>query len=777
MADAETRVVDALHSSIEIVTDQWGVAHITADSAHDVFFGQGYSAARTRLFQMDLWRRRGLGLLAEVFGAEYREYDAAARTFLYRGTLEEELDVYGTEAVGYVNAFVAGVNQRVGEVLAGAAPLPIEFKVAEFAPSLWRTEDLVRIRLHGLHSNAEEEVARAETMRDFGARIERLRRPREPETELVVPDGLDLSVIDPSVLEVYRLAHSPFVFPGTGAHIGAATSADGSNNWAVAGSRTESGRPILATDPHRLLSAPSLRNVVHLRCPDFDVIGMNEPYMPGVAGGHNGSVAFGFTIAPTDVEDVYVYEIDEEGTHYRYDGGWVPFTEVIETIPVAGADAYTAKVLFTRHGPVLKVDRDRRVAFALRALWLDAGMTPYMGCLAYLRSRTTDEFVSALSVWGAPALNHVVADREGRIAWQVAGRSPIRVGWDGLLPVPGGGAYEWRGTRGADELPGVTDPEDGWVRSANQHNLGEDPSWSDTPFSYEWYSDHRARHIAKALGSSTKWTIDATAALQNDYVSGSARDAIELFEAPFADTDAEFARVELRSWDLRMTVDSRPAAIFDRWLYRSIPPAIAAAAAERLVSSDRVAEATAVIADVTRETVGDPRVTLTLLRECESWDPSPSFTDRHALLERTLATAVRDLRSEMGDPTEWRWGRLQGVRLTHPLHGARGLSPDLTDTGRFDKPGSSDTVGLAFGPAGVQTLGASTRLVLDVGAWDDSVFVNMPGVDGDVESPHAHDHFATWLRDGYFPLIYSPELVAQNAESVLRLVPESEARS
>lgn len=765
------RNIDAIRSSVEIMTDQWGVAHISADNAIDVFFGQGYSAARTRLFQIDLWRRRGLGLLAEVFGPAYVELDAAARTFLFRGSFDDEVESYGPETAEVVEAFVAGINQRVREVLAEPDILPVEFRAAGFAPSLWEREDIVRIRLQGLHSNAEEEIARAVTLRDFGVDVEKLRRPIEPDTDVVVPVGLDLTVVDPSILDVYRLAHAPFAIPGTSAHVGGAPAGDGSNNWALAGARTRSGRPLLATDPHRLLSAPSLRNIVHLRCPDFDVIGMNEPYMPGVAGGHNDSVAFSFTIAPTDVEDVYVYDIDENGSHYLYRGEWVAFTELTETIPVAGEAACERTVLFTRHGPVLKVDPERGVAFALRALWLDHGMTPYMGCLAYLRSRTTEDFLSALRVWGAPALNHVVADRRGHIAWQVAGRSPLRVGWDGLLPVPGAGEYEWEGTRGVESLPGLRDPDQGWVRSANQCNLYEDPSWSGTPFSLEFYSDYRARRIEAVLDSSRDWTIASMALLQNDYVSGSAAEALAFFDTAFDDADAEFARRELCDWDLRMTSDSRAAAIFDHWLYRSIPTPIAVAAVERLVPDDQVADAAAIIADTTRETVGDPRTTLALLRECSEWGASPSFVDRHTLLETTLAATVRDLRRELGEPAGWRWGARQGVRLTHPLDGAEGLAPHLTDTGRSDKPGSSDTVGLAFGAAGLQTLGASARLLIDVGEWDESMFVCMPGVDGDIESPHAHDHFATWLRDDYHPLIYSAERLAEHAESVIRLEP------
>lgn len=345
-----------MSSPIEIVTDEWGVTHISAESADDVFFGQGYAAAMTRLLQMELWRRRGLGLLAEVFGEDYVELDVAARTFLYRGSVDDECDAYGAGTRETIAAFVAGVNHRIAEVLASADGLPLEFAAAGFAPAPWSIDDVLRIRLHGLHSNAEEEITRAVTLRDFGADIEDLRKPRDPREPLTVAEGLDLDAIDPAILSTYHAAHAPFVLPGAGGPA-ARPALDGSNNWAVAGSRTASGRPLVATDPHRLMTWPSLRTVVHLTCPEFDAIGMNEPYMPGVSGGHNGRVAFGFTIAPTDVEDVYAYDLDESGERYRYGAEWEALTTLVETIPIAGAEAREVTILFTRHGPVLHVDR------------------------------------------------------------------------------------------------------------------------------------------------------------------------------------------------------------------------------------------------------------------------------------------------------------------------------------------------------------------------------------------------------------------------------------
>lgn len=754
---------------VDIRTDRWGVAHIRAASSAGVFYGQGYAAASSRLFQMELWRRRGLGRFAEIWGRAHLEADRAARTFLARTSADEEFAVLPDIARTALSAFVDGVNRRIGEVLSGQAPTPIEFTVAGFAPELWSIGDILRIRIHGLHGNLEEEVARATTLRDFGADIERLRRPLEPEITPRVPAGLDLDAVHAGVLNVYRAAHAPVDFAAASLPPTPAAP-DGSNNWAVSGSRTRSGRPIMATDPHRIMTLPALRTVVHLSCPEFDAIGMNEPYLPGVAGGHNGALAYSFTIAPMDVEDLYVYELDPtDPDRYRYDGEWERVTIVTEQIEIAGEAPELLELRFTRHGPILHVDAAAHRAFALRAAWLEAGATPYLGTLALLESKNVDDATAALEYCASPGLNFVLADESGEIAWQVAGRAPVRPNWDGLLPVPGDGQFEWAGYRTAADLPGTRSPEAGWVRSANQYNLAEDPSWEGTTYSHEWYSGYRARRLADALASSDDWTIASTGELQNDYLSTSAVEvladiATDLATA-FEDPDAEFARTEITGWDRRMVHTSRPGAIFDRWLYGTLPPQLRRLAIELLPGVADPDGAWRVLTDRALATIGDPRVDIALMAEL---GVASTAATRRALIECTLGDAVRELRERAGGDS-FTWGDSLVVHLRHPLSTMAGFPTGLGDTGRHAKNGSSDTVGLAFGAEGIQTLGAATRLVIDVGDWDSSIFVTMPGVDGDVESPHAADLFDTWLADGYVPLLYSPHAVDAVTENVVRL--------
>ncbi|WP_271215044.1 penicillin acylase family protein, partial [Pseudonocardia halophobica] len=310
-ADRGVHVVPGLESPVEMIIDRWGVTHIYASCSHDAYFAQGFNAARDRLWQIDLWRRRGLGLLSEVFGPHFVERDRAARLFLFRGDMRQEWLAYGSDTKRIASAFVAGVNAYVDLVRASPSLLPPEFRRYGYLPSRWQPEDVARIRSHGLFQNIREEVARARTIRDYGVAVEELRKVREPFVPLTVPEGLDLDAIPDDVLDVYELATTypdfddPARVPSSDAVL-----MEGSNNWVLGGQVTSTGRPIVANDPHRSLSLPSLRYLVHLNTPSFSVIGGGEPALPGVSIGHNGALAFGMTLFSVDQEDLYVYELD-----------------------------------------------------------------------------------------------------------------------------------------------------------------------------------------------------------------------------------------------------------------------------------------------------------------------------------------------------------------------------------------------------------------------------------------------------------------------------------
>lgn len=759
--------VDGLGSEVTATTDPWGIRHITAATPHDVFFAQGYFAAVDRLFQIDWWRRQGLGLTAEVLGPDYVERDRAARLLLYRGDMDAEWRSYGDRARDTVTAFVAGINARIDRTRDDPDLLPPEFALLDYTPGRWAPEDVVRIRFHGIFMNIEQEIARAITIRDLGPEVDDLRKPRQPPDPVQVPDGLDLSCLDLDVLATLRLARGPVLpVPQPPADVG-----DGSNNWAVAPGRTTTGRPILASDPHRAMTFPSLRYLVHLTCPEFDVIGAGEPMLPGISLGHNGQVAFGLTIFPTDQEDLYVYDLNpDDPTQYWYREDWATMTSHVESVDVTGEAPRDVELQLTVHGPVIHVDTEASKAFAVRAAWLKPGMAPYLNSLHYLTAASTEEFRAALDHWRAPGVNQVVADTQGHIGLMPRGLVPIRPNWDGLLPVPGDGRYEWAGFRTADELPTMMDPPCGWVASANEMNLPTDGSWSPVPISAEWFPTFRADRIRQGLDADPSHTIGASAALQNDYVSVVAQRVLGLLHGVDGrDPDTVWALELLRGWDHRMEADSVAATVFESWTMRELRRHLFTAAVTGLVPErDRARAVQAVDPDVAL--YHDPTTELRLLEELRQQSP-PELA---RVVDHTLGATVRRLVAELGqDRSWWTWGRGMTTNLAHPLFPLLEAPPSWMAPRADAKSGSFQTVGVAtYDPAtGVQNGGASFRMVVDVGAWDHSIAINTPGQSGDPRSSHADDLYATWLEDGYVPLVYSARAVAENAEETITLRP------
>ena len=461
--------VSGLSQPAEIIVDTWGVPHIYARDHYDAFFVQGFNAARDRLWQIDLWRLRGLGRLAQALGPEYVEQDRAARLFLYRGDMYSEWLAYGNDAKRITEAFTAGINAFIKLTRSVPGLLPPEFDLLGYQPELWQPEDVVRIRSNGLWRNVNNEVWRARLACDDSLDLAAHWKQLEPAWQTSVPAGLDPCIIPEDVLDTYQLAKAPIKFdPDSSTQLALQDLHGyslGSNNWVVGPERTATGRPILADDPHRAHATPSLRYIAHLVAPGLDVIGAGEPALPGISIGHNERIAFGLTIFPIDQEDLYVYHKEADG--YRYQSRVEPFVETMETIKVKGGAEQKANLKFTRHGPVV-YETDTH-AFAVRAAWLEPGMSPYFGSIEYMRAQNFREFVGALNRWGAPSENQVYADTDGNIGYKPAGRFPVRRNWDGLLPVPGDGRYEWQGYFDMDVLPEEYNPARGYTGTANSH--------------------------------------------------------------------------------------------------------------------------------------------------------------------------------------------------------------------------------------------------------------------------------------------------------------------
>lgn len=769
--------LSALSAEVEIIVDSWGVPHIYAQTVSDVFIAQGFNAARDRLFQIDLWRRRGNGRLAEVLGAAYLEQDRANRQLLFRGDMVAEWSSYGPQTQPIVADFVAGVNAYV--LLTRSEPdlLPPEFAIYGYLPSLWEPDDVVRFRTHGLFYNVEQEIARAQTVRDFGLEVEELRQAREPADPLRIPDGLDLSLFDDDMMRLYRLAFSPVNFAGQAEVADWRQATSGSNNWVIDASRTATGRPILANDPHRAVTLPALRYMAHLDAPGLSVIGAGEPGLPGISIGHNGQLAFGLTIWPADLEDLYLYELDpSDAGCYRYGTGWEPFTVIEEEIAVAGQDPVLTALMFTRHGPVIYHDAERGIAVALRAAWLEPGMAPYLASVEYMNAQSGDEFIEALEYWGAPAVSQVFASADGEIGCQASGRIPRRKGWDGSAPVPGDGRYEWDGFARTSALPAARDPESGWIQTANEMNLPAGYRNDELTITYDWYSFARADRLREWLAHEQSVSVNDCVRMQTDSLSVHALRICESLKFVDIETITEREIVEsLRSWDGDEHVDSFDALVFEVWLRRHLRPWLVEEHMTRRGFSPLEIEKAKRVLLRDESFGGDLRTEIRMLDDLELHRPDRALTFTQAV-EATLSEALADIASMIGpDRSTWTWGSLHQAELFHPaLAAVEGVEPQWARLGPVARGGSGDTVGnTGYDSRFRQTIGSTFRMVIDVGEWDSSRAMNSPGQSADPRSAHYADLFGPWARGESFPLLYSRAAVEAHAETRIRLRPKA----
>ncbi len=774
--------VPGLEGKVEILRDRWGVNHIYADNEHDLFFAQGYAAARDRLFQFEIWRRRATGTVAEILGPRELRRDIGARLHRYRGDLDAELNHYHPRGKMIVEAYVAGINAYVDHALANPALLPLEFRMLGILPGKWTPREVIS-RHQALTSNVTAEVSYLRAIKAIGAdRLRDLVHLQGGEPTFALDSTIDLQAFPDDVLSLYSAFRSSITFhpediapeyrttePGgdeptdlAAAALNVDPHSIGSNNWVVAGALTQNGFPIMANDPHRVIEAPSLRYWVHLVAPGWNVIGGGEPVLPGVSIGHNGQGAWGLTIFGTDNEDLYVYDINPANPNeYRYQNGWEAMRTILDTIPVRGEAPEIVELRFTRHGPVLHEDRANRKAYALRAAWLEQGGAPYLASLRMNQSTTWEEFRDATSYNNMPSENMVWADRTGTIGWQAAAITPRRPNWRGLLPVPGDGRYEWDGFQPITDLPHAVNPERGFIATANNYLFPNDYPHPEARH-HTGADPYRAARVEEVLGSGIKFSVAETARLQNDDLSLPARALVPLLQdLALANPASGAARDLLLDWDFVLDKASVPAGIFQMFSRR----VYANVRATLIPPGDRDAVPGSLIL---------VRTIIDRLYAPDARFGADPLAGRDALLSRSMDETIAELTRRFGpDMAGWQYGQadFHHALIRHPLSGVvNDATRALLESGPVPRGGDALTVS-ATGSADRQTSGGSLKIIVDTGAWDNSIGINTPGQAGDPDDPHYRRLFPLWAAGGYFPLAYSRGRVEQVTERVTVLVP------
>ena len=745
--------VGGLGGAVTVTRDAWGVPHIRAQTDADAVFALGFAHWQDRAWQMDFQRRVAQGRLAEVLGEAALPQDRFLRTWGFERAAQAALPALSAQSRALIRAYTAGVNAAQAQDRTA-----LEFRILGYAPEPWREVDSVswsKLMAFDLGGNYEEEVLGAQVVRRLGADgLDQVTAP--------YPDGA------PTVLSADELSGAAQSLTGAAAagepseatrppttrpsatvpkatlpsatvaalrsHLQAARTlglqavpGKGSNNWVIAGTRTASGKPILADDPHLALTAPMLWYLADVQGDRLKAIGASIPGLPAIVIGRNERVAWGVTNVNPDVQDLY---IEPEGA---------PLTSRREVIRVKGAPDVILTVRSSRHGPIISDAGAGAVGPRVALKWtaLQGGDTTMDAFLGLNYARNWADFTGALRSYVAPSQSFVYADVDGNTGYYAPGRIPVRRGWDGSLPVSGDGSREWQGFIPFEQLPHTFNPADGLIVTANNrvvpdsypHALGNDRNWAEP---------YRAQRITDLLDTGRKLTVADVQRVQLDTLSLVWADLKEpLLATRPGSNRARQALERLRGWDGQQTTGSVPSTLFEAWLME--------------------------LQEMARDELGNDAVmnSLSVLNQLRGNGELCAVNGRGdcaALLTRTLEAALTDLEDRLGpDLNGWTYGKLHTVASHHRAFGKVSALAWLFNH-EAPTPGGTNTVNVARPEHGTfrQTHGASYRQIVDLASPNRSVYIGSLGQEGHPLARHTADQQARWIAGEYLPMSTDP---------------------
>ncbi|HVP43757.1 MAG TPA: penicillin acylase family protein [Terriglobales bacterium] len=761
--------VAGLSAPVRVIRDPQGVPHITAETRRDLLFAQGYVTAQDRLWQMDALRRYAGGYMAEIFGPSSLTHDIGQRNLLLGPMAARAAAALSAADRADLEAYAAGVNAYIES---HRDNLPVEFRVLRYSPGPWKPADSLLLGLHmsSLLTNLwPYELQQERVIAKLGPELAadlypttswRDHPPGSESIEAQPADDPDDPDSDDGMqrtqLRLPRVAPAGETVP-TVAQLAAEIQAwspqltlPGSNNWAVSGAHTVTGKPLLSNDMHLPVQMPNLWYEAHLKCNDLDVVGFTLPGTPYVIVGHNQRIAWGFTNLGANVQDLFIETSNEKGEYMTPDG-WRKPSALVETIKVKGGNDVRLAILATRHGPVVSqlVPGEKRKLALGWTVYDPKGVPISFGALN--AAQNWQQFREALSRFPGPGQNVVYADVDGHIGYQAAGLVPLRKAGDGSVPVPGDtGAYEWTGYIPFDQLPRVLDPPSGIIATANGRIV---PNRYPYLISTHWMAPYRTERIYKVLQSGKKFSAADMLGLQMDiysdfdhYVADKLVYAVDHAKAsPRARAAAEI----LRSWDGRVTADAAA-------------PTIETAARNQLFRlllqpglGPQFAEYNSWMASVALENILD--------RQPARWLPKP-YASYNELLVAALEAAL-NTGNVPRDLADWTWGKEQSLTVEHPVLGRLRIVRRWAGPGKVPISGDGFTVKQTT-PA----LAPSERMTVDLSDLDRSTMNVVTGQSGQIFSPHYEDQWRAWYEGSTFIMPFSEAAVtaAKRHELVLQ---------
>jgi penicillin amidase len=753
--------VVGIREPVEIIRDIHGVPHIFARNEPDLFFAMGYAMAQDRLWQLDLHRRIGAGRLSEILGQEAIEVDRYFRTLSAarkNRPLPPNLAFMVDSFAAGINAYIAGRNDR----------LPLEFKLLGYRPEPWTPQDYFSVYTlinWGLSIGWKVDLTAAEVLRKVEEEMFREAFPAATETDLPI-----VSEIMQTLPNVFSAAQSMVaaVEEQTGY-----TSGPASNNWVISGNRTVTGKPLLANDTHMALTNPPLWWEVHLVCPTIDATGFAIPGLPGLPVGRNRDVAWGVTNVMADDVDFYIEQLNpQDPSQYRYTDRWEDMRIQVERIRVKGAEPVDFEVRLTRHGPIIagtesdtEIPKDKVVSARWAVFEFDV---PARAAYLLLKAGDAAGVVAALQYWNAPGQNFVFADTHGTIGYRCSAAIPVRPRGNGLLPLPGWtGTDEWAGFIAFDKLPHTTDPQAGYIASANNPVTGG--RYPHVIGTY-WEPRDRISRIRQMIDAKPRLSIDDMKSIQTDVNSPLAAELTAAMLRVMEEKPDSFPQHQMRDilkqWDFKMTRDSSAAAMVETTYLNLLAN----------IFQDELG------ADLYNRYIGmtifAPRALRRILKSGQSaWLDDIGTPEIEALadvIEKSMHQAFAYLRERMGSEVEkWTWGHLHTLTFRHVLAERKPLQR-LFDLGPYRTSGSHLTVNKKqydyTAPFAVKE-GVSQRMIVDLSSPETALHVLPTGQSGLLGNPHYKDQVNLYLDGLYHPSWLNRSDIDRHTEAKLVLMP------
>jgi len=769
---------------ISIVRDENGVPHISAASDNDLYFAMGFVHAQDRLWQMEMNRRIGRGKVSEVVGEQGLAIDGYMRTLGFAHKAQSAYDALAENTKASLHAYADGVNAYLGK---RTGALPPEFILTGVEPAPWHPTDTLvwqKMMWLSLSGNMRKELSRARLLAQFTPEQVASIYPDYPGDTLPPLPELSSLFKDLPLEELSEILGEE------------RPSGYGSNNWVVDGSRTKSGMPLLANDPHLGLTTPSIWYLAHLynSTEQTNLVGVGFPGTPSIILGRNDQIAWGFTNTAPDIQDLFIEKLVGE-SEYLTPTGPMPFTLRTEHINVRGGETQILTVRETRHGPVISDIIGEQGNFlpeghVLALQWTALGSTDTAvdAMLALGKAKTFEEFKAAGQLYLGPEQNMIYADTEGNIGYYAPAQVPVRHPDNkimGRLPSPGWDAlYDWQGFIDYRELPTRYNPETGMVATANEKIVGPDYPHFITG---DWDIPYRGNRIRHLLKETAQHDMASFGALHMDTVSDRARDILPALKHAVAGADLPAEAATLLDWDGNVTAESPAALIFYHWL-RRYQEAMLADEFGDLYADFRSLRPRLIKSSLYWSAKGDTSesayFTLPVLSEESSlgWCDNVTTTDTEekcpALAVQALKETLADLSAKYGpDASAWQWG---SEHILHQTHRPFSQVPVLSSIFELSSPigGGNNTINVAGVSQNPKTLhqstfGPSYRGLFDLSDLENSLYAHPTGQSGNPFSGHFDDLFPKWLGGEYFTISTNPEVYGKGGKH-LTLSPKKE---